>query len=295
MAVKLHLYTCHPNRLASSPRIFTKVMKVVFTRLQKGGHLSSGYVDDFFLVGTDALICVHHVSGIAPGSGLHHYLCEITDCSSTETWTHGVHSRLSGHDLSVVPEKHGVFVEYVRRSGVGLGSFQHPLSIEAVISKMVANLPSCWVWWTVVLTDWARVKATAVKAHSGNFNAYMTLSEAGGADILWFVDSGLREKGFTFWVWRISTNWCLFTWRGYVGREYLDHRSEPCGYSTLVWQDSTNGKWVRSETEEQMKLFLGENYHIWLAEPVLRPHRQACAVRNGQHNHSGLCPGERWN
>ena len=43
--------TCLPNDLTSAPRIFTKLMKPVFSTLRSAGHLSSGYIDDSYLLG----------------------------------------------------------------------------------------------------------------------------------------------------------------------------------------------------------------------------------------------------
>lgn len=44
-------YTCLPNGLASAPRIFTKLLKPVYSALRGAGHLSSGYIDDSYLQG----------------------------------------------------------------------------------------------------------------------------------------------------------------------------------------------------------------------------------------------------
>lgn len=41
-------YTRLPNGLASAPRIFTKLLKPVYSALRVAGHLSSGYIDDSY-------------------------------------------------------------------------------------------------------------------------------------------------------------------------------------------------------------------------------------------------------
>jgi len=43
--------TCLPNGLASVPRVFTKLLKPVYSALRSAGHLSSGYIDDSYLQG----------------------------------------------------------------------------------------------------------------------------------------------------------------------------------------------------------------------------------------------------
>ena len=40
-----------PNGLNFAPRIFTKLMKPVYSTLRTRGHISSGYLDDSFLLG----------------------------------------------------------------------------------------------------------------------------------------------------------------------------------------------------------------------------------------------------
>lgn len=48
---KLYQYTCLPNGLASAPRIFTKLLKPVFSILRQKGYLSSSYIDYCYLQG----------------------------------------------------------------------------------------------------------------------------------------------------------------------------------------------------------------------------------------------------
>ena len=47
-------YTCLPNGLSSAPRIFTKILKPVFSALSKEGHQIKAYLDDTFLKVTSA-------------------------------------------------------------------------------------------------------------------------------------------------------------------------------------------------------------------------------------------------
>ena len=47
----LYKYTCLPNGLSSAPRIFTKILKPVFSALSKEGHQIMGYLDGTFLIG----------------------------------------------------------------------------------------------------------------------------------------------------------------------------------------------------------------------------------------------------
>ena len=44
-------YICLPNGLASAARIFTKLLKPVYSALRAARHLSCGYIDDSYLQG----------------------------------------------------------------------------------------------------------------------------------------------------------------------------------------------------------------------------------------------------
>ena len=48
---QLYKHVCLPNGLSSAPRIFTKLVKPVFSALRKRGHQIMGYLDDSFLMG----------------------------------------------------------------------------------------------------------------------------------------------------------------------------------------------------------------------------------------------------
>ena len=47
---QLYKYVCPPNGLSSSPRIFTIILKPVFSALHEEGYQIIGYLDDSFLV-----------------------------------------------------------------------------------------------------------------------------------------------------------------------------------------------------------------------------------------------------
>ena len=53
----LYQYTCLPNGLASAPRIFTKLMKPVYSTLRSMGQIISGYIDDSYLQENSVAAC----------------------------------------------------------------------------------------------------------------------------------------------------------------------------------------------------------------------------------------------
>ena len=57
----LYDFSCLPNGLSSAPRKFTKIFKVPLTYLHKLGHISLGYLDDFYLQGQSDKKCLANV------------------------------------------------------------------------------------------------------------------------------------------------------------------------------------------------------------------------------------------
>ncbi|VDI72446.1 Hypothetical predicted protein [Mytilus galloprovincialis] len=53
----IYQYTCLPSGLASAPRLFTKLMKVVYATLRRSGHINIGYIDDSLLIGDTIVEC----------------------------------------------------------------------------------------------------------------------------------------------------------------------------------------------------------------------------------------------
>ena len=55
-------YTCLPNGLACAPRLFTKILKPIYSYLHSIGHISMGHIDDSFLVGYTHSACQQNVN-----------------------------------------------------------------------------------------------------------------------------------------------------------------------------------------------------------------------------------------
>jgi hypothetical protein len=59
---RLYQYTCLLNGLSGAPRIFTKLLKPVYSTLHSMGHMSSGYIDDSYLQGDTPAECSRNIS-----------------------------------------------------------------------------------------------------------------------------------------------------------------------------------------------------------------------------------------
>jgi len=54
-------FTCLSNGLACAPRIFTKVLKPVYSHIRSLGHICMGHIDDSFLMGYEYVACERNV------------------------------------------------------------------------------------------------------------------------------------------------------------------------------------------------------------------------------------------
>lgn len=63
---RLYKFTSLANGLACAPRMYTKLMKPVFSSLHKQGHINSTYIDDFLLSSDSFLECIRNVNDTIP-------------------------------------------------------------------------------------------------------------------------------------------------------------------------------------------------------------------------------------
>ena len=54
-------FTCLPNGLSSSPRVFTKILKPVYSHLRSIGHICMGHIDDSLLVAHSLGSCLKNI------------------------------------------------------------------------------------------------------------------------------------------------------------------------------------------------------------------------------------------
>ena len=59
--LQLFQFTCLPNGLASAPRLFTKLLKPVYSTLRQMGHTNVSYTDDLYLQGPSFEDCSNNV------------------------------------------------------------------------------------------------------------------------------------------------------------------------------------------------------------------------------------------
>lgn len=184
---KLYQYVCLPNGLSSAPRIFTKLLKPIFTLLRGKGFLSSTYIDDVYLQGDTIKECHDNVmitvnllkdlgfiiqeekSQLRPSQQLT-YLGFVLD-SVTMT-------------VKLTPAR----VEKVMQACKQLIS-KSQLTIQKlaeVIGLMVSSFPGV-EYGQLYYRNLDCDKTEALRGNKGNFLAVISLSENSKTELQWWI------------------------------------------------------------------------------------------------------------
>ena len=234
---RLFRFTCLAMGLACAPRHFTKIMKVVFSHLRELGHISSGYLDDFFLLGRTRDICVRNVSDTV---NLLTELGFIVSIKKSVTDPVQILSHigfvLDSRDMTVtmMPDKH----EKLKTIAWTLLDLEQPTirEVAKLVGTMVANIPAV-EYGELYYRQLENEKALALKANCGDFEATMRLSQAAREDILWWINSAKASKrpishGSPIGVLRTDAS--------------------EAGWGAAFGADSTGGRWNQSEQLEHI-------------------------------------------
>lgn len=237
---RLYCYTCMPNGLACAPRVFTKIMKVVFSYLRQHGYISSGYLDDVFLLGDTTVECadnvkvtsslltdlgfvIHLVKSITiPTQVLGHLGFVLNSCDMTVTISEDKHQMLIGQAQAVMAQPEPCI-----------------RAVARLVGMMVANVPA--VEFAELFYRQIEIeKALALKHSCGNFDANMVLSPLAHQDITWWIDNARVSKR------KISHGAPQLT---------LSTDASMSGWGAALENNvSTGGRWTLQEQEEHINV-----------------------------------------
>ena len=234
---QLYQFTCLAQGLSSAPRLFTKLMKPVYSKLRAMGHISSGYIDDSFLVGysyaecetnvNDTLKCFQEL-GFLPHT-------EKSVTKPTQVLQHlGFILNSTDMTVSISREKHNKLCTFAR------GVLQHHApsirEVAKLIGMMVACLPGV-EYGPLFYRQLDRDKTAALKANYGNFDSPMTLSPLGRADITWWITHAYESKKH-------------LSHGKYNHVVYTDASTK--GWGAHFHEQSTGGEWLPSERDHHI-------------------------------------------
>ena len=183
----LYQYTCLPNGLASAPRIFTKLMKPVYSTLRSMGQIISGYIDDSYLQGDSVAACSSNVKASATlmntvGLFLHPDKSVLSP-AQTVTFLGFVLNSLN-MTVSPTPKK----ISKTITCCTELLQTLRPtiLQVSRVVGVLISNLPGVefgQLHYRSLEID----KISALKTSGSNYNAVMELCPRSINDLNWWI------------------------------------------------------------------------------------------------------------
>ncbi|MES9881024.1 MAG: reverse transcriptase domain-containing protein [Sedimenticola sp.] len=182
-------FTCLVMGLATAPRVFTKVLKPVFSTLRSRGHVSTAYVDDSCLQGATFQECEVNIRDTVElmddlGLTVHPEKSQLIPCKQivflgfllcSETMT----VRLTNERIL---DLKGKCVQILRTKRITIREF------SALIGKMVAAEPGV-AYATLHFKPLEKVKDYYLRLKRGNFDAFMSIPQSSRETIQWWVDN----------------------------------------------------------------------------------------------------------
>ena len=186
---ELFQFTCLPNGLASAPRLFTKLLKPVYSTLRQMGHTNVGYIDDFYLQGASFDDCSSNVQDTV------HLFTKVGFLLNQEKsiLVPSRELKFSGFILNLLmmtirptPEK----AEKLKQKCLAVLTKTHVSihDVSEVIGLMVSMFPG--VEFTKLFYRRLEMdKIKALKERRGNYNSVMILSGTSVIDLKWWIKS----------------------------------------------------------------------------------------------------------
>lgn len=187
----LYTFTCLPMGLSSSPRIFTKVMKPIFSTLRSQfGHICLNYMDDSFYIGRSALECAEttlHAIELFSRLGL-----QINPKKSVIVPSQTI--EFLGFIIDSVSMTVTLSPRKKQKIYMLCQSFMYPgkhftiREVASFIGKLVSTFPGVEfgpLYYRNLVAD----KDRHLKSSSGSFDAKMTLSQASLIEIQWWSEN----------------------------------------------------------------------------------------------------------
>ena len=184
----LYQFTCLAQELSSAPRLFTKLMKPVFSYLTELGHISSGYLHDSFLLGHSFEECQTNVTDTL---NLYHDLGFLPhDVKSVTIPTQILHHLgfiLNSLDMavSISEEKHAK----LKHTAQKVLEKKSPTTRE--VAQLIGRMVSCFPvleYGELFYRQLEIEKAPALKASNWVLENTVQLSETAESDKTWWMD-----------------------------------------------------------------------------------------------------------
>lgn len=186
---KIFQYTCLPNGLASAPRLFTKLMKPVFSHLRSLGYINIGYIDDSLLCGDSEAECQMNVQETVQLMENLGFMIHKDKSVFKPT------KQIAFLGNIIDSEKMMVFLpkekqETIKRECQSLCSRQNSSirEVARVIGLIVSSF-SAVDYGKLFYRSLEKEKIKALKISRGNFDASMAVTAEMKQDLTWWIEN----------------------------------------------------------------------------------------------------------
>lgn len=184
---KLYAFTCLPNGLSTASRIFTKVLKPMFSTLRKLGHTNVAYIDDSLLQSDTFEGCklnIRNTLDLADSLGLTVHpeksIIIPTQCIEFVGFmldSRDMTIRLATRKILDIKKRAG---EMLKETVISIRDF------AKLIGKMIAAEPGV-KYAPLYYKSMEIERDMALKMQSGNFDAKMNISNQIKEDLKWWI------------------------------------------------------------------------------------------------------------
>ena len=191
---KIYQYTCLPNGISCAPRLFTKLLKPVFSTLRQLGHSNSGFIDDSLLVADTFKECQENVSdtvGLMTELGfiVHPNKSVLVPTQDISFLGNDIHSR----DMTVTLPQNKVKLIVQECSKLRKKHVEIIRIVARILGLMVSTFTAV-EYGPLHYRNIEREKIEALKSSRGDFDGLMLISEAIKSDLQWWIENLPHQK-----------------------------------------------------------------------------------------------------
>lgn len=185
---KLYQYTCLPNGIGCAPRLFTKLLKPVYSTLRQNGHVNSSYIDDSFLSGGSFKGCLVNVDDTV--NLLEHvgFMINVDKSVLIPTKKLKFLGNLIDSELMIVTLPEEKVQSIIKEcKSVRDKSSVMIRQVAKVLGLMVSTF-SAVEFGPLHYRTLEKEKILALSRNAGNFDAFMSLSQEAKTELTWWID-----------------------------------------------------------------------------------------------------------
>ena len=226
-------YTCLPNGLSSAPRIFTKLLKPIFSFLRAKGYISVYYLDDSLLLSNNYETCVKNVDETITNLKKAGFILNYEKSSllpAKEIKFLGLVINSEKMEVTLPVEKRNKIVEL----GDSLLREDFPVirSLACFIGTVIAAFPAV-KYGQLFYREMEKCKINALSQQKGNFDRRVKINEAAKNEIRWWIE---------------NSRYCVNPIQQPKMDHIIDTDASLLGWGAIFNDQKTGGRWSAEES-----------------------------------------------